>query len=215
MNHNMAGAKPNKSLDASGFSGLVIDNSSLTWLSPAASTQPLGLPRTFVMKPQPISIVLALLILSAPLLAQRQPPFSSRYIKPATDGGLFYIQRHGGIAIDPQDGFDPRALVLSYDDTPIIDKTKYPDAPTVPGFYLSYAARFNFERVEVIGRNVYFRTRSIDGVHYQFSGVIGSERIDGIPSSRRAAFIKGVLTRLKDRRVMSLEEIKFVHAAIA
>jgi len=33
---------PNKSLDASGFSGLVIDNLSVTWLSPAASTQPFG-----------------------------------------------------------------------------------------------------------------------------------------------------------------------------
>ena len=35
------GARYNKSLDASGTSGLVIDNLSLTWLSPAASTQPL------------------------------------------------------------------------------------------------------------------------------------------------------------------------------
>jgi hypothetical protein len=33
----------NKSLDASGTSGLVIDNLSVTWLSPAASTQPVGL----------------------------------------------------------------------------------------------------------------------------------------------------------------------------
>jgi hypothetical protein len=35
-------AQPNNSLDASGTSGLVIDNWSVTWLSPAASTQPLG-----------------------------------------------------------------------------------------------------------------------------------------------------------------------------
>jgi hypothetical protein len=32
-------AQPNNSLDASGTSGLVIDNWSVTWLSPAASTQ--------------------------------------------------------------------------------------------------------------------------------------------------------------------------------
>src|SRR5213595_2223778 len=31
---------PNKSLDASGTSGLVIDNLSVTWLTAAASTQP-------------------------------------------------------------------------------------------------------------------------------------------------------------------------------
>src|SRR6266853_293701 len=35
-------AQPNKSLDASGTTGLVIDNLSVTWLSPAASTQTLG-----------------------------------------------------------------------------------------------------------------------------------------------------------------------------
>ena len=34
---------PNKSLDASGTSGLVIDNLSVTWLTAAASTQPLGI----------------------------------------------------------------------------------------------------------------------------------------------------------------------------
>jgi hypothetical protein len=32
----------NKSLDASGISGLVIDNLSVTWLFPAASTPPFG-----------------------------------------------------------------------------------------------------------------------------------------------------------------------------
>jgi hypothetical protein len=36
-------AKHNKSLDASGISGLAIDNLSVTRLSPAASTQPFGL----------------------------------------------------------------------------------------------------------------------------------------------------------------------------
>jgi len=38
---------PNKSLDASGIGGLVIDNLPVTQLSPAASTQPFGgLPAT-------------------------------------------------------------------------------------------------------------------------------------------------------------------------
>src|SRR6266446_3163466 len=37
-----ADAPYNKSLDASGTSGLVIDNVSVTWLSPAASTQMFG-----------------------------------------------------------------------------------------------------------------------------------------------------------------------------
>jgi hypothetical protein len=35
-------ARHNKSLDASGVSGLLVDNLFVTWLSPAASTQPFG-----------------------------------------------------------------------------------------------------------------------------------------------------------------------------
>jgi hypothetical protein len=160
------------------------------------------------MKRKFISAALMLLALSGSLSAQQKIGFSSRYLKPATNDGLFYVQRHAGISFDPEDAFDPRALVLSYDNRPIIEKTSYPDAPTVPGFYLSYAARFDFERVNVIGRNVYFRTRAIDGVHYQFSGVIRSERVNDI----RFQFIRGVLTRMKNGRVISQEEIKFVHA---
>src|SRR6266849_6941690 len=42
-NNALPSTKSNKSLDASGVSTLVIDNLSVTWLSPAASTQPLSL----------------------------------------------------------------------------------------------------------------------------------------------------------------------------
>ena len=42
-------SRPNNSLDASGTSGLVIDNWSVTWLSPAASTQPLGRAPSFTV----------------------------------------------------------------------------------------------------------------------------------------------------------------------
>jgi hypothetical protein len=43
VGHNdLSDSMPPNSLDASGTSGLVIDNLSVTWLSPAASTQPLG-----------------------------------------------------------------------------------------------------------------------------------------------------------------------------
>ncbi len=40
--NDLLGTMPNKSLDASGTSGLVIDNLSVTWLTAAASTQPFG-----------------------------------------------------------------------------------------------------------------------------------------------------------------------------
>jgi hypothetical protein len=43
-----ANAPYNKSLDASGTSGLVIDNLSVTHLSPAASTQTLGIEESHI-----------------------------------------------------------------------------------------------------------------------------------------------------------------------
>ena len=157
-----------------------------------------------------ISIALLVSGLFAPVSAQHPSRFSSTYKRPATEAGFFYVQRHGGIIMDPQDGFDPRALVLSYNNNPVAEASGIPDAPAVPGFYLTHEARFDFERVEVIGRKVHFRTRPIAGVYYRFSGVIGSER--SADASRLLSYIKGVLTRVNNRRVMGQELIKFVRA---
>jgi hypothetical protein len=80
---------------------------------------------------------------------------------------------------------------------------------------LSYSARFDFEHVEVIGKKVTFRTRTIAGVRYRFSGSMGMEQVAGMDASVRAPFIKGVLRRFKDGKLVSEESIKFVHAVVA
>jgi hypothetical protein len=164
----------------------------------------------FVMKRNILLVALLLASLCMPVSAQNPARFSSTYKRPATNDGFFYVQRHRGIIMDAEDGFDPRALVLSYDNKPLADASKIPDAPTVPGFYLTYAAPFGFERVQVVGSKVYFRTRTIAGVYYRFSGVIGSQRSPD--ASKLLSYIKGVLTRVNNGRVMSQEEIKFVRA---
>jgi hypothetical protein len=168
-----------------------------------------------MMKPKPISIALMIVFFAAPLTAQRQPRFSGKYVRPVTYGGLFYVQRGDGIIIDPEAGYDPRALVPSYNNKSVDHKPNDPDAPTHPGFYLSYAARFDFERVEVIGKQVHFKTHTIAGVYYRFSGVMGTERMTNFDHSAQVPFIKGVLTRINNRKVVSQESIKFVHAVIA
>ena len=109
----------------------------------------------------PLSILLSLTFLVTPLTAQQQTRFSSKYIRPFSYDGLFYVRRGDGVIMDAEAGYDPRALVLSYNNEPIDQKPNDPDAPTRPGFYLSYSARFDFERVEVVGKKVAFKTRSI------------------------------------------------------
>jgi len=159
---------------------------------------------------------LYLLSSTASVIANQEPRFSSKYENPATYGGLFYVVRSsGGYVIDSADQYDERALVISYDDEPIEPKPNDPDAPTLPGFYLSYKVRFEFERVEVIGNKVYFKTRSIGGVTYEFKGISGEEVIPNFNPSIRVPFIKGILIRLKNGEVMSKEEIKFGHAVVA
>lgn len=159
---------------------------------------------------------LYLLISAASVFASQEPRFSSKYENPAIYGGLFYVVRSsGGYVIDSADGYDERALVISYNDEPIERKPNDPDAPTLPGFYLTYKVRFDFERVEVIGKKVYFKTRGIGGVSYEFKGISGEEVIPNFNPSIRVPFIKGILTRLRDGKVMSKEEIKFGHAVVA
>jgi hypothetical protein len=159
-----------------------------------------------MLKVKFFSVVLAVLCFAGSVPAQQKPRFSSKYVRPATYGGLFYVYRDKGLII-------PRALVLSYDDRPIEQKPNDPDAPTNPGFYLSYTEGFEFERVEVIGKRVYFKTRPTEDVSYEFSGLFGTKTDRSF--SPPIPFIEGTLTKLKKQKIVSQEKIKFIHAFIA
>lgn len=152
-----------------------------------------------------VAVVWLSLLLPAALTACQSARKSSRYEKPAVYGGLFYL-------VNPRDDFDPRALVISYDDGPIPPKANEPEAPTEPGFYLTYEERCEFERIEVIRRSVYFMTRRRGGVSYGFVGTAGWEVHPdlGVP----VPFIKGTLTKFKNGRVLKKERVKFAHAVI-
>lgn len=148
-------------------------------------------------------------------IATLEPPYSGRYENPAIQGGLFHVVRGSGeYIIDAPDGYDERALIISFDNKPIEHGAGDSDAPTRPGFYLSRRVRLNFERVEVIGKNVYFKTINVGGVSYEFSGISGAENIPG-DALTHVPFIKGVLTRSRDGKAEREEEIKFRYAGDA
>lgn len=140
-------------------------------------------------------------------------PQSSKYGNPAIVDGLYSVERRSGIyIIDPEDQYDGRALVLSLGGKPAKHQANNPDASTPPGFYLSSEVRLDFERVEVTGNRLYFKTSSVGGVSYEFSGISGEGIIPDSHSSMRVNFIKGILKRLSYGEVMTQEEIKFHRA---
>lgn len=138
--------------------------------------------------------------------------FTSKYENPAVSGGHFSVTNGlDDFVMDPQRTNDERALNLSYDNVPPELKADGPDAPTLPGFYLSSKVRVPFERVEVIGRSVYFKTISVGGVRYEFSGLSGEETSPTMDASTKVPFIKGILSTLRDEKLEREEEIKFRH----
>ena len=157
----------------------------------------------------------AYVIDTQPTVATQAPPYSSKYENPAVPDGLFYVVRGSGeYLVDAADGYDERALVISYEDEPVERNSSVPDAPTLLGFYLSHTVRLNFERVEVIGKKVYFKAIGTERVSYEFSGITGEESIPDIDDSKPVPFIEGVLTRSRDGKTEREEEIKFRHVPV-
>ena len=150
-----------------------------------------------------VGLGLCLILLIAPVLANQAQRPSSRYEKPAVYDGLYYAK------------FDECALFLSYDNKSIPPKENDPHAPTKPGFYPSDKERYGFQRVEVIGDKVYFKTRSVRGISYEFVGKSGSEIIPDFDPSTPIPFIEGTITTLKNGKPVNKEKIKFSHAVIA
>jgi len=144
--------------------------------------------------------------LIAPVTAhQAQRPFS-KYARPAVSDGLYYVSRGA-------DKFYGGALVLSYNDKPIPPQANDPDAPTRPGFYLPDNDRYDFQRVEVIDKKVYFKTSSVGGVSYEFFGNSGKESDPNFDIP--IPFITGEITTLKNGKPVNKEKIRFSHKVIA
>jgi hypothetical protein len=166
-------------------------------------------PHTISANNEPTSKEITLI---APVVAGQSQRLSSRYEKPPADSeGLYYVQDAA-----ERSAFIDSALVLSYDDKPIPPKENDPGAPTKPGFYLTGEKRFDFQKVEVIGKKVYFLTRSVGGVSYEFVGDFGSESLPpDFGSSMRIPIIAGTITTLKNGAPVNKDKVKFSHAFTA
>ena len=162
----------------------------------------------FSFKGLVVSLVLCALELAPMSAAAQKLTPTSKYVEPAVYDGLFYV-----VSGDWRN--DLRALVITNDDKSIEPKATDPDAPTVPGFYPAPGKRFSFEHVEVIRKKVSFKTQTIDGVSYHFSGTSGREVVQGFDPKALVPFIRGSLVTLKNGKIVKRESVKFGHAVIA
>ena len=126
-----------------------------------------------------------------------------------------YSDLFGSYYLDSVNESDERTLVISEDNQPFPPPSNEPDDVTSPGFYLSRENRFDFEKVELVGKKVYFKTREIDGVTYEFRGTAGEEIIPEFSADVPVPFIKGILKEIKNGQVMKTENVKFGHRVIA
>lgn len=119
--------------------------------------------------------------------------------------GLYYVSS--------KDGSDDRGLVISADGKEIPEKANDPEAATIPGFYLSRDKRFDFEEIEIVGKNIYFKTRESDGIYFEFRGVFGEEIEPNI--EQLVPFLDGKLRRVENGKLLIDETVRFGHAIIA
>jgi len=145
------------------------------------------------------------IILIAPVIFHQAQRPSSRYVRPAAGAGLYYSTGEPA-------AFHASALILSYDGKPIPAPENDPDAPTKPGFYLPDGKHIPFQRIEVIDKKVYFKTRSVGGVSYEFVGISGEEND---PNFGAVPFIEGEITTLKNGKPVNKVKITFGHQVIA
>src|SRR5262245_11168913 len=97
----------------------------------------------------------------APVIADQSERLSSRYENPPAESeGLYYATGNEG-------AFYASALVISYKDKPVPPPENDPDAPTKPGLHLKDGKLYAFQKIEVIGKKVYFKTRSAGGASYE------------------------------------------------
>lgn len=121
--------------------------------------------------------------------------------------GLYYVVS--------ADNSDERMLVISFDNKSIPQKANDPDGPTSPGFYLSRTKRLAFAKAGIVGKRVYFKTRPVGGVSYEFRGTLGEEINADFDHTQLLPFIKGKLTKIKRGKVVKTENLKLGRTFIA
>lgn len=102
------------------------------------------------------------------------------------------------------------AFVISRDGQPIPPKVNDSDAPTRPGFYVG-EQHFDFASSRFSTRGFVFRTKSVSGTAFSFSGRFGCEQVDVIPE---VPYLEGELRETRNGRVVRKQRLHFVHAVV-
>jgi hypothetical protein len=105
---------------------------------------------------------------------------------------------------------DCAALVISGDGKPIPSKANDPGAPTHPGLHVGQRL-FPFAWSRFSPRGFSFRTARVGDTVYSFQGRFGREQVDVIPE---VPYLTGVLTEMRNGRVLLRKKMHFGHAVI-
>ena len=105
---------------------------------------------------------------------------------------------------------DCPALVISSDGKPIPPKANDPGAPTHPGLHLGQRL-FPFAWSRFSPQGFSFRTARVGHAVYSFQGRFGREEVDVISD---VPYLAGVLTEMRNGRVLLRKKMHFGHAVI-
>jgi len=105
---------------------------------------------------------------------------------------------------------DCPALVISDDGKPIPPKANDPGAPTLPGLHVGQRL-FPFAWSRLSPQGFSFRTARVGHTVYSFQGRFGRGDVDVISA---VPYLAGVLTEMRDGRVLLRKKMHFGHAVI-
>ena len=116
--------------------------------------------------------------------------------------GLYYLD-------DTRDGASDMAFVITRDGGAIPPKSNDPAAPTLQGLHVD-GTRFRFAARSVSTKRISFRTLTVRGVSYRFSGRVGYERVESIDD---VPYILGTLSTTRNGKTFT-RKVRFVHAVV-
>ena len=116
--------------------------------------------------------------------------------------GLYYLDSTSDVASDI-------AFVITRDGRAIPPKSNDPAAPTLQGLHVD-GTRFRFAARSVSMKRVSFRTVTVRGVSYRFSGRVGFEKVESIDD---VPYVLGTLSTIRNGKTFT-RKVRFVHAVV-
>lgn len=112
-----------------------------------------------------------------------------------------------------------RLIVISADNRELMPNSHDDAQPTIPGYYAAKKesepfTHYPFKAVQVGNGRATFSTKVVEGVHFVFIGISGTE-FDEPSNIPDVPFIKGTLFTYRNGKLIKREKVKFGHAVNA